>query len=74
VNIDPGIVEMVGKFVAVNVVATLVLAVGSYALAAASFNLLEALDRWLSPSRRSVSNIVSRPGSFGDTDRNDRLP
>ena len=73
-NIDPDIVDMVGKFVAVNVVATLVLAVGSYALAVASFNLLAALDRWMNPSRRSVSTIVSRPGSFGDTNRRDRLP
>lgn len=73
-NIDSGIVDMVGKFVAVNAVATLVLAVGSYALAAASLNLLEALDRWLSPSRRSVPNIVSRSGSLGDTDRRDLLP
>ncbi len=73
-NIDPDIADMIGKFVAVNAVATLVLAVGSYALAAASLNLLAALDRWMDPSRRSVSHIVSSPGSFGDTDRRDMLP
>jgi len=74
VNIDPGIGEMLGKFVAGKAVATLVLAVMSYALAVVSLNLLEVLDRRLDPSKQNVSKIVSRPGSFGDTDRRDVLP
>lgn len=65
---------MVGKFVAVNAVATLVLAVMSYALAAMSLNLLESLDRWLDPSNRGVSNHVSHHGSYGGTDSRDVLP
>ena len=49
---NPGVVDMIAKFVAVNAVATLVLAVMSYALSALILNGLEALDRWLDPSSR----------------------
>lgn len=69
-NIDPDIIDMVGKFVAVNAVATLVMAVMSYGLAAMSLNLLESLDRWLDPSNRGVSKNVSPHG----TDSRDVLP
>ena len=50
-NIDPNVVDMAAKFVAVNAVATLVLAVLSYAFSAVMLDGLDALDRWLSPSR-----------------------
>jgi hypothetical protein len=50
-DIDPNIVDMVAKLVAVNAVAVLVLAVMSYALSALMLDGLEALDRRLDPSR-----------------------
>ena len=51
-NVDPEVVDMIGKFLAVNVVVTLLLAVLSYALSALMLNSLAAVDRWLNPSRR----------------------
>jgi len=50
-TIDHDVVDMVAKFVAVNAVATLVLAVMSYALSALLLDGLEAVDRWLDPSK-----------------------
>jgi hypothetical protein len=48
---DPEVINMIAKIVAVNVVATLVLAVLSYALGAFLLDRLTDLDRWLDPSR-----------------------
>ena len=49
-NINPEVVDMIGKILAVNAVATLLLARLSYAWSALSLNALAALDRWLDPS------------------------
>lgn len=48
---DPDVLDMIAKFVGVNVVTTLVLAVLSYVLATVMLDRLAAFDRWLDPSR-----------------------
>lgn len=64
---DPDVIDMIAKFVAVNVVATLVLAVLSYVLATVMLDRLEFLDRWLDPSRMTgnghprIKHAPSRP-------------
>jgi hypothetical protein len=50
-TIDPDVVDMIGKFVAVNAVATLLLAVLSYTLSAVLLSGLARLDRWLDTSQ-----------------------
>lgn len=47
---NPEVVDMIGKVLAVNVVATLLLAVLSYAWSFWSLKAVALLDRWLDPS------------------------
>jgi hypothetical protein len=51
-NIDPGIVDMIAKIVAVNAAVTLLLLVMSYVGSALMLEGLAALDRRLNPSFR----------------------
>lgn len=54
-NLDPDLLKAAGDILAVNAVATLVLAVMSYLLSRWSLDGLEWLDRWLDPSRKHAS-------------------
>lgn len=50
-NVDPNVVDMIGKILAVNAVAVLLLAVLSYTLSGLMLNGLAKLDRWLDASQ-----------------------
>lgn len=50
-NVDPEMVVLIGKILAVNIGAALLLAVLSYAWSVLSLNALGYLDRWLDPSK-----------------------
>jgi len=52
-NVDPDVLATIGKVLAINIVAALVLALLSYAWSVWSLNTLAALDRWLDPSSKA---------------------
>ena len=54
-NLDPEVVDMIAKVVAVNAAATLLLAVMSYVLSALMLNGLASLEQWLDPSLKPGS-------------------
>ncbi len=55
-NMNPEVIDMIAKFVAVNVVATLLLALMSFTLSAFMLNRLAAFDRWLGPTQTMVDD------------------
>jgi hypothetical protein len=62
-NLDPDLLKAAGDILAVNAVATLVLAVMSYLLSKWALDGLEWLDRWLDPSRKH-GKVEKHPAGF----------